>query len=179
MQGQTGTKMLMTVTGQGFDVHRLVPGDGVWLCGVKIPAPFSLLGHSDADCGLHALTDAVLGAIGAGDIGLHFPPSDPRWKDAPSDQFLAHALDLARAAGATLAHVDVTLICERPRIAPHREEMRLRLAEITGLALPRVSVKATTTEGLGFAGRGEGIAAQAIATVVLPAGSPHGSTGSP
>jgi 2-C-methyl-D-erythritol 4-phosphate cytidylyltransferase/2-C-methyl-D-erythritol 2,4-cyclodiphosphate synthase len=168
MQGQAGATASITVTGQGFDVHRLVPGDGVWLCGVKIPAPFSLLGHSDADCGLHALTDAVLGAIGAGDIGVHFPPSDARWRGAASDQFLAHALELVRAAGGTLAHVDVTLICERPRIAPHREAMRARLAEITGLALPRVSVKATTTEGLGFAGRGEGIAAQAIATVVLP-----------
>jgi 2-C-methyl-D-erythritol 4-phosphate cytidylyltransferase/2-C-methyl-D-erythritol 2,4-cyclodiphosphate synthase len=168
----------LSITGQGFDVHRLVPGDGLWLCGVKIPAPFSLLGHSDADCGLHALTDAILGAIGAGDIGLHFPPSDARWKGAASGQFLARAVDLVRATGGALAHVDVTLICERPRIAPHREAMRARLAEITGLALPRVSVKATTTEGLGFAGRGEGIAAQALATVLLPASNPEGSTSS-
>jgi 2-C-methyl-D-erythritol 4-phosphate cytidylyltransferase/2-C-methyl-D-erythritol 2,4-cyclodiphosphate synthase len=159
----------ITVTGQGFDVHRLVPGDGVWICGVKIPSAWSLLGHSDADCGLHALTDAVLGAIGAGDIGMHFPPTDELWRNAPSHRFLAHAVSLARAAGGRVVHLDVTIICERPKIAPHREEMRARIAEIAGLALDRVSVKATTTEGLGFTGRGEGIAAQAVATVQIAA----------
>lgn len=158
----------ITVTGQGFDVHRLIPGDGVWLCGVKIPGPYALLGHSDADCGLHAITDAVLGAIGAGDIGTHFPPSDERWKGAASDQFLIRTLELARAAGGRLVHVDVTIICERPKISPHREAMRARLAEITGLPAARVSVKATTTEELGFTGRREGIAAQAVATVAIP-----------
>lgn len=159
----------ISVSGQGFDVHRLVPGDGVWLCGIKIPAPFALLGHSDADCALHALTDAVLGAIGAGDIGMHFPPSDERWRGASSDQFLSRALALAGAAGARLVHADITIICERPKIAPHREAMRARVAEITRLPVARVSIKATTTEGLGFAGRGEGIAAQAVATVRISA----------
>jgi 2-C-methyl-D-erythritol 4-phosphate cytidylyltransferase / 2-C-methyl-D-erythritol 2,4-cyclodiphosphate synthase len=163
-------KQMITVTGQGFDVHRLISGDGVWLCGIKVPGSFALLGHSDADCGLHALTDAVLGAIGAGDIGMHFPPSDERWKGAASDKFLLHALELVREAGGKLVHADVTLICERPKIAPHRAAMRARIAEITGLPLARVSVKATTTEELGFTGRREGIAAQAVATVAVPAG---------
>ncbi len=157
-----------TRTGTGFDVHRFAPGDYVWLCGVKIPHDASLEGHSDADVGLHALTDAILGAGAEGDIGVHFPPSDARWRGAPSDLFLAHAASLARAKGGVIAHVDVTVICERPKLSPHRDAMRARIAEILGLSLERVSVKATTTEGLGFTGRGEGIAAQAIATLRMP-----------
>jgi 2-C-methyl-D-erythritol 4-phosphate cytidylyltransferase/2-C-methyl-D-erythritol 2,4-cyclodiphosphate synthase len=155
-------------TGLGFDVHRLAPGDGVVLLGVRVPCPFRLVGHSDADVGLHALTDALLGALGAGDIGAHFPPSDPRWGGADSAIFLRHACDLVAAAGGRIEHVDVTLICERPKIGPHRAAMTARVAELLALAPGRASVKATTTEGLGFPGRGEGIAAQAIATVVLP-----------
>ncbi|MFZ3033205.1 MAG: bifunctional 2-C-methyl-D-erythritol 4-phosphate cytidylyltransferase/2-C-methyl-D-erythritol 2,4-cyclodiphosphate synthase [Parvibaculum sp.] len=154
-----------TRTGSGYDVHRFGSGDHVWLCGIQIPHTHSLVGHSDADVGLHALTDAILGAIAMGDIGQHFPPSDPRWKGASSDRFLAHAAELARRAGATILHVDVTLICERPKIGPHREAMRARIAEILALTPDRVSVKATTTEGLGFTGREEGLAAQALATV--------------
>ncbi|MDB5411010.1 MAG: ispDF [Rhodospirillales bacterium] len=155
-------------TGQGFDVHAFGPGDHVWLCGLKIPHGQGLVGHSDADVGLHALTDAVLGALGAGDIGMHFPPSDPAWRGAPSHRFLRHAADLVTAAGGSIAHCDVTLICERPKIGPHREAMVARIAEILALDQRRVSVKATTTEQLGFTGRGEGIAAQAIATIRLP-----------
>ncbi|MBT5415249.1 MAG: 2-C-methyl-D-erythritol 2,4-cyclodiphosphate synthase, partial [Rhodospirillaceae bacterium] len=156
--------------GMGFDVHRFGPGDRVWLCGVAVPHDRGLIGHSDADVGLHALTDAVLGAIGAGDIGHHFPPSDPQWKGAPSDLFLAHAGRLVAERGGSIAQLDVTLICERPKIGPHRPAMVARIGEILGLAPDRVSVKATTTEQLGFTGRGEGMAAQAIATVRLPAG---------
>jgi len=156
-----------TRVGTGFDVHRFGPGDHVWLCGLRLPHERGLLGHSDADVGLHALTDALLGAIGAGDIGQHFPPSDPRWRGAESSRFLAHAAGLVRARGGRILHVDVTLICERPKIGPHREAMRARVAEILGLAADRVSIKATTTEQLGFTGRGEGIAAQAVATVSL------------
>ena len=154
--------------GQGFDVHPFAPGDHVSICGVKIPHDMSLVGHSDADVGLHALTDAVLGAIGAGDIGMHFPPGEPRWRSAASDQFLRHAADLVRAQGGVVSAVDVTIICERPRIAPYRGAMVERMAAILCLATNRVSVKATTTEKLGFTGRGEGIAAQAVATVRLP-----------
>jgi 2-C-methyl-D-erythritol 4-phosphate cytidylyltransferase / 2-C-methyl-D-erythritol 2,4-cyclodiphosphate synthase len=155
-------------TGLGFDAHRFTSGDHVWLCGVKIPHDRGLEGHSDADAGLHALTDAILGALGAGDIGQHFPPTDARWKGAPSHRFLEHALNLVRAAGATVVHCDITLICERPKIAPCRAAMRARVAEILGIAAGRVSVKATTTEGMGFTGRREGIAAQAVATLRLP-----------
>jgi 2-C-methyl-D-erythritol 4-phosphate cytidylyltransferase/2-C-methyl-D-erythritol 2,4-cyclodiphosphate synthase len=155
-------------TGQGFDVHAFGPGDQVWLCGVAVPHNHGLVGHSDADVGLHALTDAILGAIGAGDIGMHFPPSDPRWRGAPSHRFLRHAADLVAAAGGSIAHVDVTVICERPKVGPHREAMTSRIAEILGIDRGRVSVKATTTEKLGFTGRGEGIAAQAVATIRLP-----------
>jgi 2-C-methyl-D-erythritol 4-phosphate cytidylyltransferase/2-C-methyl-D-erythritol 2,4-cyclodiphosphate synthase len=155
-------------TGTGFDVHRFAPGDHVWLCGVKVPHDFGLEGHSDADCGLHALTDAILGAIGAADIGAHFPPTDERWRGAPSHVFLAHAASLVRDKGGVISHVDVTLICERPKVAPHREAMRTRIAEILSLEIARVSVKATTTEGLGFTGRREGLAAQAVATIRLP-----------
>jgi 2-C-methyl-D-erythritol 4-phosphate cytidylyltransferase/2-C-methyl-D-erythritol 2,4-cyclodiphosphate synthase len=155
-------------TGQGFDVHPFGPGDHVFICGIEIPHDFGLVGHSDADVGLHAITDAVLGAIGAGDIGMHFPPSDPRWRGAASDQFLRHAADLVRDRGGQIAAVDVTIIGERPRISPHRARMVERVAEILGLAPDRVNVKATTTEKLGFTGRSEGLAAQAVATVRLP-----------
>ena len=155
-------------TGMGFDVHKLVPGDGCWINGLKIPHDKALLGHSDADVGLHALTDAILGAIGAGDIGQHFPPTDERWRGAASDKFLAHAGSLVADKGGIIAHCDVTVICERPKIGPHRAAMAQRIAEILDIAVDRVSVKATTTEQLGFTGRGEGIAAQAVATVRLP-----------
>jgi 2-C-methyl-D-erythritol 4-phosphate cytidylyltransferase/2-C-methyl-D-erythritol 2,4-cyclodiphosphate synthase len=155
-------------TGTGFDVHRFAPGDSVWLCGIKLPHAFGLEGHSDADAGLHALTDAILGAIASADIGAHFPPTDERWRGASSDKFLAHAAALVRQAGGVISHVDVTLICERPKIAPYRDAMRTRVAEILSIDMGRVSVKATTTEGLGFAGRREGIAAQAVATIRLP-----------
>jgi 2-C-methyl-D-erythritol 4-phosphate cytidylyltransferase / 2-C-methyl-D-erythritol 2,4-cyclodiphosphate synthase len=155
-------------TGQGFDVHAFGPGDHVWLCGVKVAHERGLIGHSDADVGLHALTDAILGALGAGDIGQHFPPSDPKWRGAPSHVFLSHAGALVASAGGRIAHLDVTLICERPKIGPHRDAMVARIAEILDLERGRVSVKATTTEGLGFTGRGEGIAAQAVATLCLP-----------
>ncbi len=155
-------------TGMGFDAHRWGPGDAVWLCGVRIDHDQSLVGHSDADAGLHALTDALLGALGAGDIGEHFPPTDPQWRGAASDQFLAHAANLVRAKGGEIVNVDVTLICERPKIRPHREAMQRRLAEILGVADDQVSVKATTTEGMGFTGRQEGLAAQAIATIEMP-----------
>jgi 2-C-methyl-D-erythritol 4-phosphate cytidylyltransferase/2-C-methyl-D-erythritol 2,4-cyclodiphosphate synthase len=151
--------------GQGFDVHAFGPGDHVWLCGVRINHDRALVGHSDADAGLHALTDALLGAIGQGDIGDHFPPTDPKWRDADSGQFLKHAASLVAARGGRIVNVDVTLICERPKIAPHREAMRARIAELIGIDGERVSVKATTTEGLGFTGRAEGVAAQAVATV--------------
>jgi 2-C-methyl-D-erythritol 4-phosphate cytidylyltransferase / 2-C-methyl-D-erythritol 2,4-cyclodiphosphate synthase len=154
--------------GQGFDVHPLGPGDHVWLCGIKVPHERALIGHSDADVGLHAVTDAILGALGAGDIGQHFPPSDPTWRGAPSDRFLRRAAELVAERGGRIAHVDVTLICERPKVSPHRQAMIARIAEILGLAPDRVSVKATTTEKLGFTGREEGIAAQAVATIRLP-----------
>jgi 2-C-methyl-D-erythritol 4-phosphate cytidylyltransferase / 2-C-methyl-D-erythritol 2,4-cyclodiphosphate synthase len=153
--------------GHGFDVHRLVAGDHVWLCGVRIAHTQALEGHSDADVALHALTDALLGAIGAGDIGQHFPDSDPRWRGAASSIFVGEALRLVRARGGAIGNVDVTLLCEAPRIAPHRDAMRRRIAELLELEETRVSVKATTTEGLGFAGRREGIAAVATAMVVL------------
>ncbi len=158
-----------TRVGTGFDVHKFAPGDHVMLCGVPVPHEFGLEGHSDADVALHALTDAILGALGAGDIGQHFPPSDPQWRGAASARFLAHAGDLAAARGAVIAHVDVTIIGERPKVAPHRERMVETLATILGLPRGRVSVKATTTEGLGFTGRREGLAALATATLRLPA----------
>ncbi|MDP6883075.1 MAG: bifunctional 2-C-methyl-D-erythritol 4-phosphate cytidylyltransferase/2-C-methyl-D-erythritol 2,4-cyclodiphosphate synthase [Rhodospirillales bacterium] len=154
-------------TGMGYDVHRFGPGDHVMLCGVAVPHSAGLIGHSDADVGLHALTDALLGAIGDGDIGSHFPPTDPRWRDVPSATFLRHAGDLVIARRGAILNLDVTVICERPRLAPHRTAMIERIAEILGLAAERVSVKATTTEGLGFTGRGEGIAAQGIATIAF------------
>lgn len=154
-------------TGSGFDVHAFEPGDHVMLCGVRLPYDQGLKGHSDADVGLHALTDALLGALAAGDIGDHFPPSDMRWKAADSAVFLRHAAHLVAARSGRILHVDVTLICERPKIGPHKAAMRARIAEILGIAENRVSVKATTTEGLGFTGRREGIAAMASATVEL------------
>jgi len=155
-------------TGMGFDVHRFTEGDHVTLCGVRVPHTQTLEGHSDADVGLHALTDAILGALCAGDIGSHFPPSDPQWRGADSARFLRHAADLVAERGGRIAHVDVTIICERPKVGPHRDAMTTRIAEILGMDDGRVSVKATTTEKLGFTGRGEGIAAQAVATVRLP-----------
>ena len=155
-------------TGLGFDVHTFGPGESVWLGGVEIAHERGLIGHSDADVALHALTDALLGALGEGDIGDHFPPSDPQWRGAPSARFLEHARNLVARAGGRIAHCDVTIICEAPRIGPHRDAMRARIAELLRLPVARISVKATTTERLGFTGRGEGIAAQAIATVLLP-----------
>jgi 2-C-methyl-D-erythritol 4-phosphate cytidylyltransferase/2-C-methyl-D-erythritol 2,4-cyclodiphosphate synthase len=155
-------------TGLGFDVHRLVPGERITLLGVDLPWHRRLTGHSDADVGLHALTDAILGTLGAGDIGTHFPPGEARWAGANSAVFVEHARDLVLAAGGWIEHVDVTLICEAPRIGPHRAAMVRRLADLLRIEPVRVSVKATTTERLGFTGRGEGIAAQALATVALP-----------
>lgn len=151
--------------GQGYDVHRLQEGEELWLCGVKLEHTHGLAGHSDADVALHAITDAVLGAIGNGDIGTHFPPSDPQWKGARSSQFLEHAVTLASEAGYAIGNIDLTIICEAPKIGPHRPAMRTELARITGLDESAISVKATTTERLGFTGREEGIAAQAITSL--------------
>jgi 2-C-methyl-D-erythritol 4-phosphate cytidylyltransferase/2-C-methyl-D-erythritol 2,4-cyclodiphosphate synthase len=159
------TSEAMVRIGTGYDVHRLAEGEELWLCGVRIEHDKGLAGHSDADVGLHAVVDAILGACAHGDIGQHFPPSDPRWKGAPSEKFIAHAVELADNAGYRIGNVDVTLVCEAPRIAPHREAMRRKLADLLGVDLTQVSVKATTTERLGFTGRGEGIAAQAVATL--------------
>jgi 2-C-methyl-D-erythritol 4-phosphate cytidylyltransferase/2-C-methyl-D-erythritol 2,4-cyclodiphosphate synthase len=155
-------------TGQGFDVHAFGEGDHVWLGGVQVPHDHGLVGHSDADVLLHAITDAVLGAIADGDIGAHFPPSDPQWRGAASDRFLRHAVERVAARGGRVAHIDATLICERPKVGPHRDAIRARIAEIMDLPLDRVAVKATTSERLGFTGRQEGIAALAMATVRLP-----------
>lgn len=154
--------------GNGFDVHAFTDGDHVWLCGVRVPHGKALLGHSDADVGMHALTDAIYGALAAGDIGRHFPPSDPQWKGAASRIFLAHAAGLAAERGYRIANADVTLLCERPKIGPHALEMARVLAEIMGIAPDAVSVKATTTERLGFTGREEGIAALATCCLVKP-----------
>jgi 2-C-methyl-D-erythritol 4-phosphate cytidylyltransferase/2-C-methyl-D-erythritol 2,4-cyclodiphosphate synthase len=162
-----------TRSAMGYDAHRFTEGDHVWLCGVQVPHDHGLEGHSDADAGLHALTDAVLGCISAGDIGQHFPPTDERWRGAPSWKFLDHAHRLVKEKGGAILHCDVTLICERPKIGPHREAMRARIAQILSLNIERVSVKATTTEGMGYTGRREGLAAQAVATVRLPS-SPEG-----
>ena len=153
-------------TGTGFDVHRLAKGEELWLGGVRIEHSKGLAGHSDADVALHAVVDALLGAVAAGDIGSHFPPSDPQWKGASSDRFLAHAADLVGQAGYRIGNIDLTIICEAPRIGPHREAMRTRIAELLDVDTMRVSVKATTTERLGFTGRDEGIAAQAVVTVI-------------
>jgi 2-C-methyl-D-erythritol 4-phosphate cytidylyltransferase / 2-C-methyl-D-erythritol 2,4-cyclodiphosphate synthase len=152
-------------TGMGFDVHAFEPGDHVWIGGIRLPHSHALKGHSDADVALHALTDALLGAIAAGDIGTHFPPSDPQWRGAPSHLFLDHARELIEARHGSIEHVDVTIICEAPKIGPQRDAIRARIAALLRVGVERVSVKATTTERLGFTGRGEGIAAQAVATV--------------
>lgn len=152
-------------TGTGFDVHQLAVGEELWLCGIRIDHDRGLAGHSDADVGIHALVDALLGAVGAGDIGQHFPPSDPQWKGAPSSRFLEHAVDLVATAGYRVGNLDLTLICEAPKIGPHRRAMIERIAALAGIDAGLVSIKATTTERLGFTGRGEGIAAQAVATV--------------
>jgi len=159
---------LIPRVGTGFDVHVLTVGRPLMLCGVAVPHDKGLAGHSDADVGIHALCDAIYGALAEGDIGRHFPPSEAAWKDADSARFLAHAAARIAARGGVLANADVTLICERPKIAPHAEAMRARLADLLGVDAGRISVKATTTEKLGFTGRGEGIAAQAVATVLLP-----------
>lgn len=153
-------------TGTGYDVHRFGPGSSLWLCGIEIPFERGLQGHSDADVGLHAMADAIYGALAEGDIGRHFPPSDPKWKGAESHIFLRHAAELARSKGFQLTNLDCTLVCERPKIGPHAETMRTRVAEIAGIERDRVSVKATTSERLGFTGREEGIAALASATVI-------------
>ncbi|APE28696.1 bifunctional 2-C-methyl-D-erythritol 4-phosphate cytidylyltransferase/2-C-methyl-D-erythritol 2,4-cyclodiphosphate synthase [Aurantiacibacter gangjinensis] len=160
------TASLSVRMGSGYDVHRLVDGEELWLCGVKIDHHQGLSGHSDADVGLHAVVDAILGAIAQGDIGDHFPPTDPQWKGAPSSRFIEHAVKLAADAGYQVGNVDLTLICEAPKIGPHREAMRERLAALLGCDVSAISVKATTTERLGFTGRGEGIAAQAVAVMV-------------
>ena len=154
--------------GQGFDVHAFAPGEGVWLGGVRVPHDRRLEGHSDADVALHAIADALYGALGEGDIGAHFPPSEPRWRGAESSIFLAHAAERVRARGGVIAHIDTTLICEAPKIGPYREAIRARIAEIAGIAITRTGLKATTSEGLGFTGRREGIACLATATIRLP-----------
>lgn len=152
--------------GNGYDVHRFGDGDHVWLCGVKVPHGRCLQGHSDADVGMHAVTDAIYGALGMGDIGQHFPPSDPKWKGAESHIFLRHAVELARSNGFTISNVDCTLVCEHPKIGPHQSAMKAALAQIIGISASRISVKATTSERLGFTGREEGIASLATATLV-------------
>jgi 2-C-methyl-D-erythritol 4-phosphate cytidylyltransferase/2-C-methyl-D-erythritol 2,4-cyclodiphosphate synthase len=159
---------LISRTGLGFDVHALAEGEELWLGGLLIPHSHGLKGHSDADVVLHALTDAILGAIGEGDIGTHFPPSEPRWRGAASAQFVEHAVALVTAGGGRIDHADMSVICEAPKIGPHREAMRAHIAGLLRLPPSRISIKATTTERLGFTGRGEGIAAQAIVTVRLP-----------
>ena len=166
LTGRSATTITDIRHGTGFDVHRFRAGSEVWLCGIPVPHSHALEGHSDSDVGLHALTDALLGAIGDGDIGQHFPPSDPQWKGARSEVFLADAARRVAAAGYEIGNVDVTLICEAPRVGPHRDAMRAEVARILGIEVARVGVKATTTEGLGFTGRREGIAAMASATVV-------------
>ena len=170
---QSNSQAYYTAVGNGLDVHRLANNTAdndkpLWLCGIALDCGMHLVGHSDADVGLHTLTDAILGAISDGDIGDHFPPEDDQWKGASSDKFLAFAANKVTQRGGKLQHVDLTLICEKPKLKPHRAKMRARIAEIIGLPLSRVSLKATTTEKLGFTGRGEGIAAQATATVILP-----------
>lgn len=154
--------------GTGFDVHAMAPGRPMILCGVTVPHDLGLAGHSDADVGIHALCDAIYGALAEGDIGRHFPPSEDTWKDADSARFLRHAAERIAARGGKLANADVTIICERPKITPHAPAMRARLAELLGVSIDLISVKATTTERLGFTGRGEGIAAQAAVIVLLP-----------
>lgn len=158
-----------TRVGMGYDVHRLAADEELWLCGVQVPHDRGLAGHSDADVAIHAIVDAVLGALSEGDIGNHFPPSDPQWRGAASSRFLEYAANRVTERGGRMEHIDVTIICEAPKIGPHRDAMRQRISKILAISLERVSVKATTTERLGFAGRREGIAAQAVATISLPA----------
>lgn len=153
--------------GMGYDVHRLETGEELWLGGIRIEHDKGLAGHSDADVALHAIVDALLGAIANGDIGAHFPPSDDRWKGAASSAFVEHAATLVAKAGYKVGNVDLTIICEAPKIGPHRDAMRDRIARLLDVPISAISVKATTTEGLGFTGRGEGIAAQAVATLIL------------
>jgi 2-C-methyl-D-erythritol 4-phosphate cytidylyltransferase/2-C-methyl-D-erythritol 2,4-cyclodiphosphate synthase len=155
-------------TGTGYDVHAFGDGDHLMLCGVKVPHNRGFLAHSDGDVGLHALVDAILGALADGDIGSHFPPSDPQWKGAASDKFLKYAVDRVTARGGRITNLEVTMICERPKVGPLRDAMRARISDITGVAVSRIAVKATTSERLGFTGREEGIAATASATVRLP-----------
>ena len=164
--------VLVTRVSTGFDVHVFGEGDHVWLGGVRIPHDAGVVAHSDGDVVLHALTDALLGVLGDGDIGTHFPPSDPQWRGAPSDQFLAFAAKRIREAGGRIDHLDATILCERPKVGPHRDDMRVRIAEIAGIPVAAVSIKATTTEQLGFTGRGEGLAAMSAATVRLPEVAP-------
>jgi 2-C-methyl-D-erythritol 4-phosphate cytidylyltransferase/2-C-methyl-D-erythritol 2,4-cyclodiphosphate synthase len=166
---QTG----ITRVGTGFDVHAFAPGRPLVLCGITVPHDKGLAGHSDADVGIHALCDAIYGALAEGDIGRHFPPSEAAWKDADSARFLTHAAERIAANGGRLANADITLICERPKITPHAPAMIARLAALLGVAPNRISVKATTTERLGFTGRGEGIAAQAVVSILLPDVSPE------
>jgi 2-C-methyl-D-erythritol 2,4-cyclodiphosphate synthase len=154
--------------GTGFDVHAMAPNRPMILCGVTVPHELGLAGHSDADVGIHALCDAIYGALAEGDIGRHFPPSEAAWKDADSARFLRHAAERIRARGGELVNADITLICEQPKITPHAPAMRARLAELLGVSVEQISVKATTTEKLGFPGRGEGIAAQAAVIVLVP-----------
>jgi 2-C-methyl-D-erythritol 4-phosphate cytidylyltransferase / 2-C-methyl-D-erythritol 2,4-cyclodiphosphate synthase len=164
MEAQMSAQMISR-TGMGYDVHRLETGEDLWLCGVKLEHTKGLSGHSDADVALHALVDALLGAAAMGDIGSHFPPSAPQWKGAASSRFVEHARDLIHSAGGIIDHVDLTIICEAPKIGPHRDAMRARLASLLQVKLGQISIKATTTERLGFTGREEGIAAQAVATI--------------
>jgi 2-C-methyl-D-erythritol 4-phosphate cytidylyltransferase/2-C-methyl-D-erythritol 2,4-cyclodiphosphate synthase len=165
-----GASMTDIRTGQGYDVHAFGPGDHVWLGGVRIPHECGVIAHSDGDVALHAATDAVLGAIGEGDIGTHFPPSDPQWRGASSDRFLAHAARLVAARQGRIGNLDLTIVCEAPKVGPHRDAIRERIADILGISVDRVSIKATTSEKMGFTGRREGLAALALATVILPGG---------
>ena len=165
-----GVSMTDIRTGQGYDVHAFGPGDHVWLGGIRIPHECGVIAHSDGDVALHAATDALLGAIGDGDIGTHFPPSDPQWRGASSDRFLAHAAALVAARGGRIGNIDLTVVCEAPKIGPHREAIRERIAAIVGISADRVSIKATTSEKMGFTGRREGLAALALATVILAGG---------
>jgi 2-C-methyl-D-erythritol 4-phosphate cytidylyltransferase / 2-C-methyl-D-erythritol 2,4-cyclodiphosphate synthase len=166
--GKELSMTLVTRLGTGFDVHAFTEGDHVWLGGVKIPADRGVLAHSDGDVVLHALTDAILGALADGDIGVHFPPSDPQWRGASSDRFLADAVRRVRERGGVIDHLDITVLAEAPRLSAHREAIRARIAEVAGVPVTKVSIKATTTEKLGFVGRAEGLAAQAAATLRLP-----------
>ena len=161
---------LISRMGTGFDVHAFAEGDHVWLGGLRVPHTRGVTAHSDGDVILHALTDALLGALADGDIGVHFPPIDPQWRGASSDRFLAFAVERVRNRGGVIDHLDASVLCEAPRIGPHRDAMRRRIAEVAGISASCVSVKATTTEKLGFVGRGEGLAAQASATIRLPVG---------